>query len=78
MSNTHCPNCGADLTAITELGTIEYRLSVTSVEMWRSQLLPNGEIDAINEHMSYDEVVDIEFLGAVCEACGADLPNVKV
>jgi len=26
---THCPNCGADLTAITELGTIEYRLSVT-------------------------------------------------
>lgn len=50
MSNTHCPNCGADLTAI---------------------------IDAINERMSYDEVVHIEFLGAVCEACGADLPNVK-
>lgn len=77
MSNTHCPNCGADLTAITGLGTIEYRLSVTSTEMWRSQLLPNGEIDAINEYLVHDGVVDIEFLGAVCRTCGATLPNVK-
>ena len=78
MNTTDCPNCGADLTAITELGTIEYRLSVTSVEMWRSQLLPNGEIDTINEYLAYDDVVDVEFLEAVCHTCGATLPNITV
>ena len=77
MSNTDCPNCGADLTAITELGTIEYSLAVTSVEMWRSQLLPNGEIDTINEYLDDDEVVEIEFREAACVVCGAPLPNAK-
>lgn len=77
MNNTDCPNCGTDLTAITELGTIEYRLSVTSVEVWRSQLLPNGEIDTINNYLADDDVGDIEFLEAVCRTCGAALPDVK-
>lgn len=74
---TYYPNCGADLTAIAGLGTIEYRLSLTSTEMWRSQLLPNGEIDTINEYLDDDNVVDVEFLEAVCRKCGALLPNVK-
>lgn len=77
MDNTCCPNCGADLTAITELGTIMYRLAVTSEETWRSQLLPNGEIDHINEYLADDAVDAIDFLGAVCFTCGADLPDVK-
>lgn len=74
---TYCPNCGADLTAITELGTIEYRLSVTYVELWRSQLLPNGLIDHNNEYLNDDNVSEITFLEARCTACGASLPGVR-